>query len=108
MTQTSIKHSTNPITGSTTTTTTKKQTTHGHHHNGTGTTSGTGRHHAAGTTTGRHHATTGTAGTSTATRQHRKPSVGDKMSGAMMKLRGSLTGKPGLKVCSRVEFIARP
>lgn len=29
---------------------------------------------------------------------HRKPSMGDKISGAMMKLRGSLTRRPGLKV----------
>ncbi|TGO49539.1 hypothetical protein BCON_0207g00080 [Botryotinia convoluta] len=28
---------------------------------------------------------------------HRKPSVGDKISGALLKLRGSLTGRPGLK-----------
>ncbi|TGO87242.1 hypothetical protein BPOR_0239g00070 [Botrytis porri] len=28
---------------------------------------------------------------------HRKPSVGDKISGALLKLRGSLTRRPGLK-----------
>ncbi|KAF2398734.1 hypothetical protein EJ06DRAFT_464290, partial [Trichodelitschia bisporula] len=27
----------------------------------------------------------------------RRPSIGDKISGAMMKLRGSLTRRPGLK-----------
>lgn len=29
--------------------------------------------------------------------QQRKPSMGDKISGAMLKLRGSLTGRPGKK-----------
>lgn len=36
---------------------------------------------------------------------HRKPSVGDKISGAMMKLRGSLTRRPGLKVCFIFLFL---
>lgn len=31
--------------------------------------------------------------------QKRKASFGDKVSGALMKLRGSLTRRPGLKVC---------
>jgi len=30
--------------------------------------------------------------------QHRKPSMGDKLSGGLMNLKGSLTGKPGVKV----------
>ncbi|KAK5807477.1 hypothetical protein VI817_001735 [Penicillium citrinum] len=31
---------------------------------------------------------------------HRKPSIGDKFSGAMLRLKGSLTHRPGVKVCS--------
>ncbi|KAK4549724.1 hypothetical protein LTR36_005025 [Oleoguttula mirabilis] len=81
--------STNPITG--TRTTTKKTKTHpkgvGHHgHGGNGplSTEPVG--------------TTATGHTRAPTHRHeRKPSVGDKVSGAMMKLKGSLTGKPGLK-----------
>ena len=30
--------------------------------------------------------------------QKRKPSMGDKISGALTRLRGSLTGRPGVKV----------
>ncbi|OCL07230.1 hypothetical protein AOQ84DRAFT_295472 [Glonium stellatum] len=44
--------------------------------------------------------TAGTAGTVGATGVHhhrRRPSMGDKVSGAMMKLRGTLTRRPGLK-----------
>ncbi|KAF2220123.1 hypothetical protein BDZ85DRAFT_177768, partial [Elsinoe ampelina] len=39
-------------------------------------------------------------GTTTATPAHhhkRRPSIGDKVSGGLMKLRGSLTRRPGLK-----------
>jgi hypothetical protein len=55
-------------------------TGHGHGHGGHG-------HH-----NGLHHTTHG------ATTQHsRRPSIGDKVSGAFMKLRGSLTRRPGLK-----------
>ena len=83
--------STNPITGSRTTT--KKTTTHpnglGHHGHG-------GRGPLASDRTIGVTTNSRTAGT----HHHRKPSVGDKVSGAMMKLRGSLTKKPGLKVCS--------
>jgi hypothetical protein len=32
------------------------------------------------------------------TTQHRKPTMGDKISGGLMNLKGSLTGKPGVKV----------
>jgi hypothetical protein len=32
--------------------------------------------------------------------QRRRASIGDKVSGAFMKLRGSLTRRPGLKVCT--------
>ena len=39
------------------------------------------------------------------TTQHRKPSMGDKISGGLMNLKGSLTGKPGVKVsCSTSEM----
>ena len=33
----------------------------------------------------------------TVVRQQRKPTMGDKISGAMLKLKGSLTGRPGKK-----------
>jgi hypothetical protein len=90
----------NPLTG--TTTTTRKTTTHpsgvGHHGNagkgplaGTKTTGtrGTGTHHGTATTS-RSKATVGT--------QHRKPTMGDKVSGGLTNLKGSLLGKPGVKV----------
>lgn len=53
--------------------------------------------------TGRRAATTTTTtrrrGRPAATGVHhkRKPSIGDKVSGAMLKLKGSLTGRPGVK-----------
>ncbi|KAF1355309.1 hypothetical protein BDV97DRAFT_345212 [Delphinella strobiligena] len=79
---TTTKQSTNPITGKTTTTRTTKETSHPHK-----------SHHAS---TSHTHATTGT--TTTGAHHHRRrPSMGDKFSGAMMKLRGSLTRRPGLK-----------
>jgi len=62
-----------PATTTTTTTTKTTQTTHG----GYGMAGTTG-------TTGVHH-------------HRRRPSMGDKVSGAMMKLRGTLTRRPGLK-----------
>lgn len=68
------KHSKNPITGTETTTHTTK--TEGHHGN-THHTNGTAHHH------------------------HRKPTAGDKISGAMMKVKGSITKKPGVKVSSQ-------
>lgn len=92
---TTTKHSTNPITGNHTTTTTKKEVTghHTSHHTGAATTGrGVGsssRHSTA-------HRTTGTTGTTRV--QKRKPTVGDKVSGAMMNLKGTVTGKPGVKV----------
>ena len=44
----------------------------------------------------------GTSTTAAPVHHHRRrPSMGDKISGAMMKLRGSLTRRPGLKVRSR-------
>lgn len=42
--------------------------------------------------------TTGTTGTTGVHHHKRRPSMGDKVSGAMMKLRGTLTRRPGLKV----------
>lgn len=32
--------------------------------------------------------------------QRRRPSIGDKVSGAMLRLKGSLTRRPGVKVYS--------
>jgi hypothetical protein len=91
--------STNPITG--TQTVTKKTKTHprgiGHHgHGGRGPMAS---HHTT------NYTTSGTTSTSTAAPVHhhrRKTSVGDKVSGALMKLRGSFTRRPGVKV--RVPF----
>lgn len=64
------------VTTTTTTTPTYHHTTHAGHH-----TTHTGHHNA--TVAPVHH--------------QRRPSVGDKVSGALMKLRGSLTRRPGLK-----------
>ncbi|KAG9644549.1 hypothetical protein KCU95_g16460, partial [Aureobasidium melanogenum] len=73
---TTTKHSTNPITGSHTTTTTKKETgPHASHHT----------------------ASAATAGRGVGSIHKRKPTVGDKVSGAMMNLKGTVTGKPGVK-----------
>jgi hypothetical protein len=92
----------NPITG--TTTTTRKTTTHpsgvGHHgHAGKGPMAtkstgvrGTGAHGPA--TTSRTKAT----GT-----QNRKPTMGDKIAGSLTNLKGSLTGKPGVKVSGLID-----
>jgi hypothetical protein len=44
----------------------------------------------------RGNATTGTTGVH---HQQRQVGMGDKVSGMMMKLKGSVTNKPGLKVC---------
>jgi len=73
---TTTKRSKNPITGSTTTTQTTTTNGHGHGH---------GHTHA------------GTAAQQPVHHHKRKPSMGDKISGAMMKLEGSLTRKPGKK-----------
>ena len=81
----------NPITG--TTTTTRKTTTHpsgiGHH-----------GHAGKGPLASKSTATRGTTTTRSKgvhTTQHRKPTMGDKISGGLMNLKGSLTGKPGVK-----------
>ena len=94
---------TNPITG--TRTTTKKTKTHpngvGHHgHGGQGPLSSSHHHHHRTTTTSKRSTTT--ARTTGTHHHHRKASLGDKVSGAMMKLRGSLTNRPGKKV-SRMQ-----
>ena len=59
------------------TTTTQPTYTNGHH------------------TTAAHHGHHGTV--APVLHQRRRPSIGDKVSGALMKLRGSLTRRPGLK-----------
>ena len=94
-----IKEKTNPITG--TRTVTKKTETHpkgiGHHGHG-------GNGPLASSTTGRSTAGRSTTGTTRtrapATHHQRTPGVGDKVGGAMTKLKGTLTGKPGVKVCT--------
>lgn len=83
----------------------------------TGTTAGTtGRHtmHGSGAMPGDHLTETtrrtggltgataeprGTVGTTTGVHHRRRPSLGDKISGAMLKLKGGLTGRPAVKVC---------
>lgn len=83
--------STNPITG--TTTTTQKTTTHP---NGIGYRGHGGRGPMAS-----NHTTHYTTGTSGPVHHHkRKTSMGDKISGALLKLKGSATGRSGQKVSS--------
>ena len=79
------KHSKNPITGTHTTTKTTKTHPRGVGHHGHG-----GRGPMA-STTHTHHTT------AAAPVQHhrRKPGISDKVSGAIMKMKGSLTRKPG-------------
>ncbi|KAF7946802.1 hypothetical protein EAE96_009783 [Botrytis aclada] len=62
----------------------ENSTTHSTHHRKQRSTWGGGRCRAGVTAQPVHH-------------HHRKPSVGDKISGALLKLRGSLTRRPGLK-----------
>ena len=45
----------------------------------------------------RHHATV--APVTVTHHQKRRTSIGDKISGALMKLKGTITGRPGVKVC---------
>lgn len=53
------------------------------------------------TTTTRTTRTTGHGATAAPVHHHKRhASMGDKVSGMMMKLRGSLTRRPGLKVCA--------
>lgn len=42
--------------------------------------------------------TTATTRAAPVRHQKRKPGIGDKISGAMLKIKGSLTGRPGQKV----------
>jgi hypothetical protein len=51
------------------------------------------------TKTTRHHGAHGATAAAPVHHHKRKPSMGDKVSGAMLKLKGSLTGRPGVKVC---------
>ncbi|KAJ6188070.1 hypothetical protein N7519_002978 [Penicillium mononematosum] len=74
-----------------TTTTTRQNPIQGHRHTGhTGRTGPTGR---AGHRFGHKNA----YGTPTHTRHQRKATLGDKVSGAMLKLKGSLTHRPAIK-----------
>ena len=75
----------NPITGTRTETTKKKTHPRGYGHHGHG---GRGPLAAEQPTTSH--------------RQRRKPGIGDKLSGAMLKAKGEATGKPGVKVRCRV------
>ena len=88
-----VSEHTNPITGAHTRT--KKTTTHpaglGHHGHG-------GRGPLASEPVGATHSRHTHARRAPATHHQRKPSIGDKVSGAMMKLKGTLTHRPGVKV----------
>lgn len=82
---------------------------HHNHHGTTGTTTTTGTTSAGtmGTRRRNHHTTTNTA---PAHHHRRRPSLGDKVSGAMMRMKGSLTRRPGEKVSHnsyRVRRIGR-
>ena len=81
-----VKRSKNPITGTQTTTQTTKTHPRGVGHHGHG-----GRGPMA-TERQTHHTT------APVHHQRRKPSMGDKISGALMKLKGDATHKPGVKV----------
>ncbi|QSZ32493.1 hypothetical protein DSL72_002071 [Monilinia vaccinii-corymbosi] len=74
---------------------TYENSTHGTHHRHNHTTAGTTTGARRQRTWGRRRA--GVTAQPVHHHHHRKPSVGDKISGAMMKLRGSLTRRPGLK-----------
>ncbi|OQE47015.1 hypothetical protein PENCOP_c001G08086 [Penicillium coprophilum] len=73
-----------------TTTTTHQNPVHGHH---TGHTSHSARTGPTGGRLGHKNA----YGRPTRTHHQRKPSIGDKVSGAMLKLKGSLTHRPAVK-----------
>lgn len=73
---------------------TYENSTHGTHHHHNQTTAGTATGARRQRTWGRRR---GGVTAQPVHHHHRKPSVGDKISGAMMKLRGSLTRRPGLK-----------
>src|SRR5277367_6232594 len=74
----------------------------------TTTTATTRRDRRAGVRDGHHVAGVhfGTHGGTTAPIHHHKRhvTIGDKISGAMMMLRGSLTNRPGVKVCFNFPF----
>ncbi|KAF3167245.1 hypothetical protein TWF106_004992 [Orbilia oligospora] len=46
---------------------------------------------------GHHHRTHGTTAVAPVHHQKRRPGLGDKISGALMRIKGSLTRRPGLK-----------
>lgn len=75
--------STNPITGTHTTTTKRKTHPQGYGHHGHG---------------GRGPMASNKPSVPPTHRQRRKPGIGDKLSGAMMKAKGEVTRKPGVKV----------
>ena len=91
-----VKESTNPITGKHTVTTKTQPQPKGIGHHGHG-----GRGPLASTTTPTANAGRTTAGTTRtrapATRSQRTPGVDNKV-GTMTKLKGALTGKPGVNV----------
>jgi len=116
-TKTTVKNHKNPLTGDTTTTRTEKVTEHPSHHTtstgpmasshrttngGGGFTNTSGRTtRSSGLKTGTTTGGSGILGGGSSSRaggiRKQKPTAGDKMSGAMTKMKGSLTGKPGLK-----------
>ncbi|KAJ5384163.1 hypothetical protein N7517_002074 [Penicillium concentricum] len=73
-----------------TTTTTHQNPVHGH-------TAGHTSHSARTGPTGGRFGHKNAYGTPSHTRHQRKPSMGDKFSGAMLKLKGSLTHRPAVK-----------
>lgn len=97
-TTTTTKQSHNPLTGKTKTTSTT------HSHGGATTTHGPHATHGTHATHGHthNHATRGTTAANpvagTHHTQRRKVTMGDKLSGAMMKLSGTITRRPGKKV----------
>ncbi|KAF2719542.1 hypothetical protein K431DRAFT_321694 [Polychaeton citri CBS 116435] len=87
--------STNPITGTRTSTRKVKTHPHGldhHGHGGRGPMASNHHSHRIHTTT-----TGGTGGATTSRHRQRRPSTGDKISGALLRFKGSLTGRPGQK-----------
>lgn len=71
---------------------------------GAGVGAGAGRHSGYGY--GRRSRRADNAGVTGVARTHhrRKPSMGDKISGAMMRLRGSMSHRPGEKVCQATSI----
>jgi hypothetical protein len=98
-----------PVTTTTTTTTTTRREHGGVGATGVGAT-GVGGSRYKRSRFGRRNRRTGygaTTGGVAAQPMRRRASIGDKVSGALMKLRGSLTRRPGLKVCGEPESGSR-